>query len=108
MITSNILSFKNALDVKVEFGKNDKGSVFVSSWDTSLEGDYNKIGNILTLRDLGDEEVKIGDTPKEPVPELPKVELIFHDEKSIDVIIEHLKRIKNNLHYPDGVLGFAC
>ena len=52
MITSNILSFKNALDVKVEFGKNDKGSVFVSSWDTSLEGDYNKIGNMLAKNDI--------------------------------------------------------
>jgi len=91
--------------VVIEFGKNGMGAVSLQSKNTSNYGGDD--GNILTIRDL-EEAVKIGENPEKDSPDLPKVVLTFYDEKSIDVVIENLKRIKQNLKFPQGSFALAC
>lgn len=81
----------------VTFGKEGKGVISVG-----------EAGRFLVLQELAKAK-KISETCEEDDQKpLPKVELEFFDPASIDVMIQMLKRIKENVQYPYGTLCLAC
>lgn len=81
----------------VTFGKEGKGTISVGS-----------AGHFLVLQELARPMDITNDVKKEDRKPLPKVELEFFDTKSIDVMITILKRVKENIEYPNGTLCLAC
>lgn len=78
---------------KVEFAKNSIGVIAVSSSE-----DYK-----LKLQQMKADDKKVGQRVNlEDVKPLPSVELEFHNVASVDVLIAHLKAIKERMMYPHG------
>lgn len=83
--------------ISIEFSKKEKGTIAVQVID-----------NTLCLQGIIG-EVEVGKPiEKKDVKELPKANLNFHNEKSVDVVIEALKQIKRNIKNPMAKLYLAC
>lgn len=83
----------------VEFANSEKGAIVV-----------RVNANVLTLHELSkDKDINIGEfaTVKD-IKNLPKIEMYFHKEESVDVMIKQLEKIKFHLKYPHGCLALAC
>lgn len=88
----------SGLTTTVVFGTADKASI-------SVNAEFAK----LILQQLANKEMKIGDLPKqEDIQELPKVECLFTEIESVDVMIKVLEKIKFHMQYPYGTYALAC
>lgn len=85
---------RNKQTTTVEFSKGGAGTISVG---------ISGLFCTLTLQQVIDGRVrKIGDTLKpEDIKDLPKVVLQFHTEKSIDVVIQQLQKLKGEMRLFD-------
>ena len=93
--------------VDIQFGKNGQASIFTESFDLGPNG--VKSASLLLQQLEGAANIDIGttDIKSEDVKPLPKIIMNFHDEKSVDIIIDQLNRIKKKLQNPYGDMDYA-
>jgi len=88
----------NDLTARVEFGKGTKATTAVNASNFLLV-----LQQLSTEKSIGDELTE-GD-----YDELPKVEIQFFSEKSVDVLIKALQVIKKNFNPPPEMnYALAC
>ena len=70
----------------IEFSKDEKGTILSRARENSLYFEQITEGN-----------VKVGESPKEPIETMTLAELKFYQIESIDAVIRQLEKVKANL-----------
>lgn len=96
------------LTTSVKFGKGGIGTVGLTA-SVSIVG-VEATDAKLTIQQLITEGIVIGSTfdKTKDITELPKVELKFNDQKSVDAMIECLQRLRQMMDYPFPIYCYAC